>query len=312
MILAAGLGTRIAALSSLRPKPALPVRGVPLVAYLLEWLAQSGVTEVILNLHHRADVMRETAERCRPRDVRLSFSVESTPLGTGGGIARTAEFLRESDPSIVLAGDMLFETSLAKLVDAHRARASAATLLLRSDPRAARFGSIGIDGEGVVRRIGASFDLGGAVREGLFVGVRLFSPRIFDTLSDVPAAREPMRAFEDLRDWLAPALARGARDVRGHILGPAEMAWEPVGTLREYLDANLAPPALACANTIGVRAGSARVDGDVVVGEGAVIEPGARLARAVVWDGERVPASTDAREGVFAGGRFHSAGEPQS
>ncbi|MEZ4216753.1 MAG: NDP-sugar synthase [Myxococcota bacterium] len=310
MILAAGLGTRIAALSALRPKPALPVRGVPLVAHLLEWLAAAGVTEVIVNLHHRADLMRAAAERCRPPGVALSFSPEPAPLGTGGGIARAAGFLRASDPSIVIAGDMLIDTRLDALVDAHRARDDAATLLLRSDPRAARFGSIGLDAEGVVRRIGASFDLGGAVREGLFVGVRLFSPRAFDALDRVAAARGEDAAFEDLRDWLAPELARGARDVRGALLAPDELVWEPVGTLREYLDANLSPPALSYAPHPHPLAGATRVDGDVVIGDGAIVEGGARLARAVVWDGERVPASVDASDGVFAGGRFHRAEEP--
>ncbi|MEM9177217.1 MAG: sugar phosphate nucleotidyltransferase, partial [Myxococcota bacterium] len=58
MILAAGLGTRMAPLSGLRAKPALPVRGRPVVSLLLELLAGAGVREVLVNLHHLPETIR--------------------------------------------------------------------------------------------------------------------------------------------------------------------------------------------------------------------------------------------------------------
>ena len=209
MILAAGLGERMQPLTALRPKPALPVHGIPVIGYLLQLLAANGVEEVVVNLHHLADTMRETAERYCPEKLKIHFSLESQLLGTGGGVRQVAEFLRASDPAIVLAGDMLFDFDLAGFAARHRKRGDAATLLLRSDPRSAEFGPIGLDAEGTVRRIGNDFDLGGAINHGLFVGVRAFAPRCFDALPD----REG--PFEDLRDWLAPQLRAGARDIRG-------------------------------------------------------------------------------------------------
>jgi len=298
MILAAGLGERMQPLSALCPKPALPIRGVPLIAYLFELLAANGVEAVIVNLHHRADRMREAAERCCPKNLELHFSEETQLLGTGGGILQAADFLRDSDPALVIAGDMLLDADLAGFAKRHRESGDAATLLLRSDPRSPEFGSIGIDAEDAVRRIGSDFDLGGSTRQGLFVGVRAFAPHCFDTL---PARDD---AFEDLRDWLAPRLRAGARDIRGELCSAGAVGWEPVGTPSEYLRANLdLAPRFVHDHPHPLSAGT-QVSRNLVVGRGATFEPGARLERAVVWDGETVPAGLHASDGIFAGGRF--------
>ena len=299
MILAAGLGTRMRPLSELRPKPILPVRGVPLVAYPLAWLAHHGVREVVLNLHHLPAATREAAEAWVPPGLTVSFSDERELLGTGGGIRRAAAFLRESDPSLVLAGDMICDLDLGSLVATHRARGDAATLVLREDARADRFGTIGVDREGSIRRIARRFDLGGESGAGVYVSVNVFAARCFDSLP----ARD---SFSHLDDWLAPLLAAGARDVRGELLPPESCTWEPIGTPAEYLAANLHPQRLSYldADARG-RASGARLEPDLVIGPGAELGAGAALRRAVVWDGERVPAGLRAQGGVFAGGRFH-------
>jgi hypothetical protein len=164
----------------------------------------------------------------------------------------------------------------------------------------ARFGSIGVDDRGAVRRIATRFDLGGETRAGLYTWANAVSRRAFDAL--------PQRAvFNHFDHWIAPMLADGARDVRGELDLPC--TWEPVGTLAEYLAANLTPPQLSYLDRTPFP-GAARVEGDVVIGAGATIGPGARLDRVVIWDGERVPAGLRAREGVFAGGALHSAQDP--
>jgi NDP-sugar pyrophosphorylase family protein len=76
MILAAGEGTRLRPLTALRPKPSVPVRGLPLLSYGLELLAHHGVREVIINVHHLSEILIETAERCCPPGLRLHFSPE--------------------------------------------------------------------------------------------------------------------------------------------------------------------------------------------------------------------------------------------
>jgi mannose-1-phosphate guanylyltransferase len=299
MIVAAGLGTRLRPLTELRPKPALPVRGLPLVAYQLALLARHGVTEVVINVHQLPELLMEAAQRYCPRGVALRFSHEARLLDTGGGIRRVAGFLRESDPCFIVGGDMLLDADLSGLLERHRERNDAVTVLLRRDPRAERFGSIGVDGDGCIRRIGPRFDLGGEVDAGVYVWANVVSARALDSLPE----REVFGHFDD---WIVPRLAAGARDLRGEVTPVTEGVWEPVGTPSEYLSANLAPPALSYldADAVARREGT-RFEPDLVIGAGATLAAGASLRRAVVWDGEHVPAGLDAAEGVFAGGKFH-------
>jgi NDP-sugar pyrophosphorylase family protein len=306
MILAAGLGTRMQPLSALRAKPALPVHGRPVIVCLLDWLAYHGVREVLINLHCLPDSIKSAVERWAPRHVRIEYSEEEAPLGTGGGIRRARAFLAQSDPSIVVAGDMLLDLDLAQLVAEHRRRVSSCTLVLADDPRGEAFGTIGIDADGGVRRIARRFDLGAETRCGAFLGVRLFSPAILETMPE-------SEAFEDLSDWLAPRLAEGDRTIRGLVLEQGDYSWAPVGTPQEYLSVNLLPPTLSFygsgpptperlaipgAQLLGP-------DADLVVGPGAELGDGARLSRMVIWEDEYVPHDVEASGGVFAGGRFY-------
>jgi NDP-sugar pyrophosphorylase family protein len=309
MVLAAGLGTRLRPLSLLRAKPAMPVRGRPVIAWLLELLSHHGVEEVMINLHHLPDTVRDAVTKYGPADLQVHYSEEEAPLGTGGGIRRAAEFLAESECSLVLAGDMLLDTDLRGLLERHRREGNDCTLLLRHDPRQESFGTIGLDSEGCVRRIASRFDLGGEQSAGVFVGLRVFSQAVFDYMPD----RE---SFEDLSDWLAPELARGNRRIRGALLSPEDCVWEPVGTPQEYLRANLTPfaPDFIPPTELVPPGTYIRQDHtdlmDCVVGSGARLADGVCLERSVVWDGEEVPENFSGVAGVFAGGTFYACGDP--
>jgi NDP-sugar pyrophosphorylase family protein len=306
MIVAAGLGTRLRPLTSLRPKPALPVRGIPLVAYPLALLARAGVREVAVNVHHLPERLVDACAAWSPPGLALHFSHEPELLDTGGGIARVAAFLRESDPCLLIGGDMVVDLDVAALLAEHRRSGRAVTAVLRRDPRAERFGTIGVDRAGRVRRIGRRFDLGGEVDSGVYTWVNVVSARAFDFL---PARR----VFSHLDDWWAPELARGSDAIGAVVLGPGEGCWEPVGTPAEYLHANFALPRLSYLDVeTRARAAGARLRPDLVVGAGAEVAPDAKLERVVVWDGERIPAGFTGRSGVFAGGCFHAvaAGDP--
>ena len=301
LILAAGLGTRMRPLTALCAKPAMPIRGIPVIAHLLALLAKHGISEVVINLHHLPETIREAVERFRPPGLEVRYSEESSLLGTGGAIQRVANFLRESDPSLVLAGDMLLDVDLDRAIAIHRERGDRYSLLVNeADPRQETFGSLGFDDEGSLRRVGRRLDLGAETRRGLFLGVRVVAARCL--------AAWPARAnHEDLADWLGPQLRNGARDIRTVSIPTHEVTWQPVGTPEEYWAANFDPVALSHGGEIS-RPADARVvaESQLVVGLGARIEAGADLERVVVWPDEHVPADLRARNGVFAGGRFLS------
>jgi NDP-sugar pyrophosphorylase family protein len=304
MILAAGLGTRLRPLTDYRAKPALPVRGVPVIATLLEFLAHHGIHEVIINLHHLPQTIRDAVAAWTPEGTHVVFSEEDRPLGTGGGIRQARSFLMESDHSVVLAGDMLLDFDLSDVISRHTAKQDLATLVLLEDSRVERFGSIGISKGGAVRRIASSLDLGGEAAAGLFTGVRVFSREALEAFPE----RDD---FEDVRDWMLPELEADNERIRGELLGAPGCMWEPVGTPDEYLRVNFAPPPLSYLD-LDARARNAGVqfDGDNVLCRGAKIENGARLDHCVVFEDEHVPARVRASHSAFVAGRVHELQEP--
>ena len=305
MIVAAGLGTRLRPLTDLRAKPALPIRGIPLVTFTLELLAAHGVDEVMINVHHLAPTLIEAAERGCPAGIRLHFSHERELLDTGGAIRRVRGFLAESDPCLIVGGDMLLDYDLSALVAWHQEADNRVSMLLRRDPRASEFGTLGVDADGRVRRIAQRFDLGGACDAGVYTWANVVSA---EALASLPERQ----AFSHLDDWIAPQLSAGCSRIRARVASAEACLWEPVGTPAEYLAANLAPLAM---RTLDVDARS-RADGtqlvagsdgdvDLVVGRHARLGADVRLHRAVVWDGEKVPDGFEATGGVFAGASWH-------
>ncbi|MBW2713274.1 MAG: nucleotidyltransferase family protein, partial [Deltaproteobacteria bacterium] len=140
MILAAGFGTRLRPLSELLPKPAMPVRGLPVIAYNLALLSRHGVSEVMINTHYLPEAIAEAAERYCPQGMKLHFSHEPNILDTGGGLRKVASFLRESDLCLLLAGDMLLDVDLTALIEKHKEAGAAITFGLLDDPRTETFG----------------------------------------------------------------------------------------------------------------------------------------------------------------------------
>ncbi len=308
MILAAGFGTRMRPFSELRAKPALPVRGRPVISLLLEFLATQGCRKVMINLHHRPDSIRAAVAGDCPPGVDIVWSDEPTPLGTGGGIRRAAEFLREEAACIVLAGDMLLDFDLAGLFQAHDASGRDVSLLLHDDPRSRIFGTVGADARGRVRRIGNRLvgraDPGEGSDEttrGLFTGVRVLSRRALETWP-----RDTV--FEDLRDWIVPGIESGNLSVGVELAESDQVVWEPVGTPAEYLRINLSPPSLpSLGGAVRNWEGDIEIRGDdrdVIVYRKAHVPADVDLRRCVVWDGEEIPPGFRGHDGVFAGGRF--------
>ena len=88
LILAAGLGTRLRPLSSVRAKPALPIAGLPLIVRTLDWLRRAGITRVVINLHSCAATITRIVGDGSAFGVEVRYSWERDVLGSAGGPAR--------------------------------------------------------------------------------------------------------------------------------------------------------------------------------------------------------------------------------
>lgn len=106
MILAAGYGTRMGVLSRCLPKPLLPLWNRSLLARHMDRLADWGVRDILVNVHHGADQMIREVISQRPAGCRLTLSFEPDILGTGGAI-RKAQWFLDDHPFWLINADIV-------------------------------------------------------------------------------------------------------------------------------------------------------------------------------------------------------------
>ena len=140
IILAGGLGTRLRSVVSEVPKCMAPVDGKPFLGYLLDWLARYGISRVILSVGYlREVIIQYIASREWPFEV--VFSVEETPLGTGGGIRLALQKCRENQVYVV-NGDTFFPVELDRMPFS-----APVTIALKPMHDFDRYGKVDFDGE---------------------------------------------------------------------------------------------------------------------------------------------------------------------
>ena len=239
MVLAAGLGTRMGALTRDVPKPLLDVGGVTLIGRQLERLAAAGVTEAVVNVSRHGDAIRRALGDGGRWNMRLEYSDEGPePLETGGGILRALPRLG-AEPFLLVNADVLTDFDYAALA----LDGAAGVLVLVPNPEHNPRGDFAVDGRGVLRDAGQRLTYG---------GIALFDPAMF-------------RGFEPGRRPLKPildaAIARGAlRGVRHDGL------WIDVGTPERLEEARAfvrgerggAAPAAAATPAAGTARGDGR------------------------------------------------------
>jgi NDP-sugar pyrophosphorylase family protein len=179
MILAAGLGTRLRPLTDTCPKPLLPLVLRPMLAHVLEQLQDQGVTEVMINLHHRAPQMRQWLGTGTPWGERLHLSYEREILGTAGGIKRVEALLHDA-PFVVMNADVLVDLDLRAVWHWHCQRGAMVTMVLRPDPAARAYGPVLVDAtERVLCINGRPGDIDSrAGQEMVFTGIQVVSPEV--------------------------------------------------------------------------------------------------------------------------------------
>ena len=105
MIMAAGFGTRMRPLTDDRPKPLVTVRGKSLLDHALDRLVAAGVNMVVINLHYRAQQVRD--HLAKRRDIDIRYSMEDEILGTGGGVVKALP-LFDGEAFFVLNSDSVW------------------------------------------------------------------------------------------------------------------------------------------------------------------------------------------------------------
>jgi len=141
MILAAGLGTRLRPLTDDRPKALVEVAGRTLLEITLSRLRAFGVREVIINVHHRAEMIVEYLKKNNNFGMGIEISREEILLDTGGGLKKAAYFFlgdSSEKPFILHNVDVISTIDLGKMVQSHTESEALATLAVQ-DREASRY-----------------------------------------------------------------------------------------------------------------------------------------------------------------------------
>ena len=193
MILAAGLGTRLRPLTDHRPKALVEVGGRTLLEITVSRLHECSVREVIVNVHHFADMVVDYLKANNNFGMRVEVSREEGLLDTGGGLKKAAHFFldkpsRIDEPFILHNVDVISTIDLQRMMQFHRERGALASLAVqeRETSRYLLFDEelrlcgrrAGRDGEADPVRPAAQ------VRALGFSGVHVISPRIFSRMTE--------------------------------------------------------------------------------------------------------------------------------
>jgi D-glycero-alpha-D-manno-heptose 1-phosphate guanylyltransferase len=144
-ILVGGHGTRLQPVVSDRPKVLALVRGRPFLAYLLDQLMSLDISEVVFCSGYMSDKIQECF-RDSYGSLRLLYSREEKPLGTGGAIRLAMPYFR-SDTVLVMNGDSYIDVDLEAYLNWFRERERRAALVLTKAEDTSRYGTVCVDGD---------------------------------------------------------------------------------------------------------------------------------------------------------------------
>jgi mannose-1-phosphate guanylyltransferase len=268
LVLTAGLATRLRPLSLVRAKAALPVAGQPLVVRILHWLRGAGVTDVVLNLHHRPETLTRIVGDGGDFGVRARYSWETPVLGSAGGPKRAVPILG-APRFLVVNGDTLTTLDLAPLLADHERSGALVTMAGVPNREPKKYSGLLAGADGVLTGVAPR---GSSQPSYHYFGVQIVEAAAFET---VP----PDTPYESLAA-LYPAL-NAARPGAVRVL-PTDAASHDIGTPLDYYRTSMA---------FAEREGTVAPHRSILW-EGVELGAGAAVDRCIVTDGARIPAGT--------------------
>ncbi len=304
IIVAGGAGTRLLPLTANRPKPLLPVAGIPFVVHQLVKLADAGVGRVLLATGYRAEQFEPQLGDGSRFGLELIYVTESQPLGTAGALRHATPQLsaRADEPVVILNSDVLSGHDLLGQLERHRVSGADVTLHLVEVADARAFGCVPTNASGHVTAFleKAPQPVCSQINAGCYVFTR-------SVLDEIPAGRavsveretfpallaqgRTVVGFVDCSYWLdvgtPAALCQGSADVvRGVAPSPAYAR----------------PPAESLVDGTASVAPTATLRGGSTVGPQATVEKGVVLDRSLVAEGAWISADATAIDSIVGPG----------
>ncbi len=179
MVLAAGFGTRLRPLTLEKPKPLIPIAGVPLIDVTLGLMLRAGIERVAVNTHYLGEQITTHLSQNWAGLVKHVVH-EAEILGTAGGLRSLYDVLQPDGPVLVMNADALIDLDIEALYQRHSQNKSDVTLVLRDAPEKDQYGTLGVNREGFVRSIlNDGFNPDDIAARYMFCGIHIIEPHVF-------------------------------------------------------------------------------------------------------------------------------------
>jgi glucose-1-phosphate thymidylyltransferase len=278
LILSGGAGTRLRPITHTSAKQLVPVANKPVLFYGIEALVDAGVTQIgIIIAPETGGEIREAAGDGSQFGAEITYIVQDKPAGLAHAVLTAEDFIGDS-PFVMYLGDNLLADGLRGLVATFRESEPDALILLTpvDDPQS--YGVAELDGERIVRLVEKPKDPPSNLA---LVGVYLFGTSIFDAARALePSWRGELEITEAIQGLIEQGKAVKSEVVRGW--------WKDTGQLADMLEANRLVLEEVEPRIEGEVDEDSRVEGRVVVEEGAKLVRSLVRGPAVIGAGARI------------------------
>ena len=317
VILVGGRATRLEPLTCNMPKAIVPVLNTPFLEHVIRHLSQHQIKDIILAQGHLAQPIEDYLGDGSQFGVRLYYSIEDTPLGTGGAVKNAERYLAET--FLVLNGDIITDLDITTMIDFHRKRRAKITISLAPVDDPTSYGLIETDAGDRITRFLEKPTWSEVTTNMINAGTYIMEP---DVLAQMP----PKTRISFEREVFPQLLARG-EPVYAYS-SPAY--WIDIGTPEKYLQlhrdllsgkckqyapalgkkvlvgeqcdihptARIKGPVVIGANcSIGRRV---KLIGPVVIGSGSTILEDSVIEESVIWRNARLGPGVSLKKSIVA------------
>ena len=277
LILSGGKGTRLRPLTYTSAKQLVPVANKPVLFYGIEAIADAGIRDIgIVVGDTQAEIRAAVGDGSR-WGVRVEYIVQDAPRGLAHAVKISRDYIG-NEPFVVYLGDNLLNKGIAQFVREFDAQKPAAQILLTrvSDPQ--MFGVAQLDQGRVVRLVEKPKE---PIGDLALVGVYMFGPDVFESVNRIkPSFRNELEITDAIQDLIDRGLT-----VRPHIV---DGWWKDTGKLEDLLEANRLILETFERRIEGDVDAESRVEGKVVIEQGAVVERSVIRGPAIIGRGARI------------------------
>ena len=190
MIFAAGLGTRLHPLTTRTPKALVCPHDKPMLQLVAQKLIRAGVNQLVINIHHHPELMKNFIQSMRFQGVEITISDESDQLlDTGGGLMKASEWLRGNDPIILHNVDVLSDVDLQAMLKFHMQHNPLVTLAVSARPANRSFlwqqgRLVGWENKNLQEKVFFGREESYIIRPMAFSGIHIVQPDLFSLISE--------------------------------------------------------------------------------------------------------------------------------